>query len=99
MLINRIWAMPNSRTFSIKPIAALIEKYKTGFTIDPFARDCKIADVTNDLDPETSAEFHMDYMDFLKRLLMKALTVSCLTNLIHYAKCQNATRKCAAFVQ
>lgn len=26
MTINRIWAMPNSKTFSIKPIKELIER-------------------------------------------------------------------------
>lgn len=66
MIINRVWCMPNSLTFSIKPIKELIDKYKNGFTIDPFARDCKIADSTNDLDPSTSAQHHMDYLDFLK---------------------------------
>ena len=29
--------MPNSRTFSIKPIRELIQKYANGYTIDPFA--------------------------------------------------------------
>jgi len=27
MVLNRIWAMPNKNTFSIKPIRELIEKY------------------------------------------------------------------------
>jgi len=36
MLITRKWAMPNKRTFTIKPIKELIEKYKVENTIDPF---------------------------------------------------------------
>lgn len=27
MIMNRIWAMPNSNTFDIRPIRKLIEKY------------------------------------------------------------------------
>lgn len=38
MEINRIWAMPNKRTFSIKPIKELLSKHITegSFIIDPF---------------------------------------------------------------
>ena len=42
--------MPNSNTFSIKPIKELIEKYATGKIVDPFANSNKLATVTNDLD-------------------------------------------------
>ena len=35
--INRVWAMPNLRTFGIKPIGKIIEKYKKeGIWLDPF---------------------------------------------------------------
>ena len=48
MKIERIWAMPNKNTFSIKPIKKLIEEEKTqGFWIDPYANTNKIADITN----------------------------------------------------
>jgi hypothetical protein len=30
MVINRTWAMPNSKTFSIKPIGELVSKYASG---------------------------------------------------------------------
>ena len=42
MRITRRWAMPNSKTFTIKPIRELIEKYTSGYKsgeniiIDPF---------------------------------------------------------------
>lgn len=65
MIINRAWAMPNSKTFSIKPIRALIDKYINGVSIDPFANDSKIATVTNDLDPERETDYHLDATDFL----------------------------------
>lgn len=67
MKISRSWAMPSSKTFSIKPIHELIEKYIVGLSIDPFAKNSQIATITNDLDPDTSAEYHMDALDFLKQ--------------------------------
>lgn len=75
MIMNRIWAMPNSNTFDIRPIRKLIEKYdlctpeyveQWYFSIDPFARNNKIAFYTNDLDPSTTADSHLDAIDFLK---------------------------------
>jgi 16S rRNA G966 N2-methylase RsmD len=37
MIIERKWAMPNLRTFQIKPIKEIIEKYKKkGIWLDPF---------------------------------------------------------------
>ena len=39
MLMNRVWAMPNKSTYSILPIAQLIEKWQaqtSGKWIDPF---------------------------------------------------------------
>lgn len=38
MIINRTWSMPSSKTFNIKPIKELIEKYNTGKSIDPLLR-------------------------------------------------------------
>lgn len=66
MEINRVWNMPNSRTFSIKPIKQLIDKYAKGTIIDPFANENKIATITNDLNPIFDTTYHMDALDFLK---------------------------------
>lgn len=68
MKINRVWAMPNSRTFSIKPIKELLSRIvKVGEAwIDPFANESKIATITNDLNPEYDTDYHMDALDFLK---------------------------------
>ena len=62
--------MPSSHTFSIKPIAELIQRYiKPNQTIvDPFANSNTFATITNDLDPAMPTEFHMDATDFLKTL-------------------------------
>ncbi len=66
--INRVWCMPNSNTFTIKPIKKLIEKYnnKDLLSIDPFANSNKIAKITNDLNPEYDTDYHLDAVDFLK---------------------------------
>ena len=66
--INREWAMPNSNTFSIKPIRELIERYLSGTIIDPFANQNKLATITNDLDPQYDTDYHMDATEFLKVL-------------------------------
>ena len=60
--IERIWAMPNKATFTIKPIAQLLkEEMDNGIWLDPpFAGESSPASVTNDLNPQTDAEYHMD---------------------------------------
>ena len=71
MEINRVWAMPNKNTFSIKPIANLLERWvisQGGVIVDPFANGSKIATITNDLNPEFDTTYHMDALDFLKLL-------------------------------
>jgi hypothetical protein len=67
---SREWAMPNSETFSILPIRALLKRYiEPGMVvIDPFARNSKIGTITNDLNPETSAQNHLDATEFLAGL-------------------------------
>jgi hypothetical protein len=67
MKIERIWAMPNKNSFSIRPIRDLIDRHMVeGVVIDPFANSSKIANVTNDLDPQYDTTHHMDAIDFLK---------------------------------
>jgi hypothetical protein len=67
MKLSREWAMPNSNTFEIKPIKEFVQRYldKSSYSIDPFARDCKLATITNDMNPNTSASHHMLAKDFL----------------------------------
>lgn len=67
MQIERKWAMPNSETFSIKPIKELLqEEVDDGIWLDPFARNSKIATITNDLNPNCDTDYHMEATDFLK---------------------------------
>ena len=60
--------MPNADTFDVKPIGDLVRHYLHGVSVDPFARNKRLATYTNDLDPNTSAEHHMDATDFLMML-------------------------------
>ena len=68
MEINRIWAMPDSNTFNIKPIRDIVQKYiQSGeLWIDGFANTSKMANVTNDLNPNYDTDYHMDALDFFK---------------------------------
>jgi hypothetical protein len=69
MIINRKWAMPNSNTFEIPCIKKLVYKYvnQAELTIDPFANNCKIANITNDLNPDYNTDYHLDALAFLKQ--------------------------------
>ena len=68
IVINRIWAMPNCLTFTIKPIKELIEKYikSTDVIIDPFANNSKYGTITNDLNEEYDTDYHLDALEFLR---------------------------------
>lgn len=70
MIITRGWAMPNHNTFSIKPISILIEKYLiNGKWLDPFSRNSpyKNKTITNDLNTEFEADYHLEALEFLKQ--------------------------------
>ena len=74
MKIERAWAMPNRNTFSVKPIRDFIlEELPEGTIIDPFANSCKIADITNDLDPQYDTDYHLDALDFLKTFVPESV--------------------------
>lgn len=72
MIISRVWSMPNSRTFSVKPIGELIHRYtdsvrnRGGKILDPFANDNRFGNITNDLDPRYDTDYHMDATEFLR---------------------------------
>jgi hypothetical protein len=67
--MQRSWAMPNSLTFSIKPIRELIGSViaDCSSVCDPFVRNSpfKARCVSNDLDTSIEADFHMDARDFM----------------------------------
>jgi len=73
--ISRIWEMPNSRTFKIRCIKALISRYLpiSGTIIDPFANECSIKQImsqnlkyiSNDLDTEFETDYHLEAQEFM----------------------------------
>ena len=65
--INRIWAMPNKWTFTIKPISQLLtEEVCSGLWIDPFCGMHSPASIRNDLNPKIDeAQTHLDALEFL----------------------------------
>lgn len=89
MEIERKWAMPNKDTFRIQPIKnfiyeGLMENGKIDkklLIIDPFAGGWSIAygfknGVTNDLNPNTRANHHVDALDFLKSCINRCFLVA-----------------------
>lgn len=60
--------MPSRETFSVKPIGQFVQKYlkESMRSVDPFARNNTWAVDTNDINPHTSAQWHMDAAEFLK---------------------------------
>lgn len=68
MKFSRAWAMPTADTFDCRPIGDFVRSYLRGVSVDPFARNKRWATHTNDLNPATEAEHHMDATDFLRML-------------------------------
>ena len=60
MKFSRVFAMPSADTFSVPPIADFVKRHLHGVSVDPFARDSDLAMYTNDMDPATAAQHHMD---------------------------------------
>lgn len=78
MEFSRTWAMPNHETFSCKPIGDFVRKYVSGVSVDPFARNSRIATYTNDLDMATEADYHMDAEAFLNMLADRGVVADCI---------------------
>jgi DNA modification methylase len=70
MQIERVWAMPNKNTFTIKPIKELVERYlqEGQVVVDPFANKSAYGTITNDLNPDYDTTYHLDALEFLKML-------------------------------
>ena len=80
--IERVWAMPNKWTFTIKPIKKLLweelcpgcknnnddrDRYISGWC-DPFAGNNSWAEIRNDINGKTDAQYNLDALSFLKRM-------------------------------
>ena len=70
IIFEKVWAMPNGNTFTIKPIKEFVEVEvnRGGVIVDPFANNCKYGTIRNDLNPEYDTHYHMDALDFLKTI-------------------------------
>jgi hypothetical protein len=77
MNITRKWAMPSADTFDVPPIGEFVKSYlrKSTVSVDPFARNKRWATYTNDLNPKTAAEYHMDAEAFLWGLVEEGTQV------------------------
>lgn len=67
---TRIWAMPSPWTFSIPVVARFLEKYVgdgKGW-IDPFSGRSKLAEIRNDHNPDSDAQYHLEAVEFAKKL-------------------------------
>jgi hypothetical protein len=64
---SREWAMASANTFEVPPIRDFVMRYfrRSRVSVDPFARNNRWASYTNDLDPATQADRHMDAEQFL----------------------------------
>jgi len=73
--LSRVWDMPNSDTFDVPSIAGFVKKYlmKSKISVDCFSRNKRWTTYTNDLNPKTAAEYHMDAEDFLTMLADKGI--------------------------
>lgn len=75
---SRVWAMPNSETFAITVIGDWVKSFlqHSKVSIDPFARNRRWATHTNDLNPDTAAESHLEARDFLRQLVQRQVVAN-----------------------
>lgn len=68
--------MPSPDTFDCEPIKGFVQKYllQSKVSVDPFARNKRWATHTNDVNPKTAAQRHMDAEDFCKALSSEGVT-------------------------
>jgi len=62
--------MPNADTFEVAPIHEFVTRWLAqGLTsVDPFARNSTLCTWSNDMNPETIADYHMDARAFLRMI-------------------------------
>jgi hypothetical protein len=74
LVFTREFAMPNAATFLLPPVKRMLDRYLDGknIVVDPFARNSKRGTVTNDLNPQTDADYHVDANEFLGKLDVQA---------------------------
>lgn len=72
---SRVWGWPSSDTFDCAPIEGFVKKYlmRSKVSVDIFARNKRWATYSNDLNPDTAAEYHMDAQEFCEMLQAKGV--------------------------
>lgn len=67
---SRTWAMPTGDTFNAEPIGEFVRRYlaRSSRSVDPFARNNAWATVTNDLNPATTAQYHLEAEEFCREM-------------------------------
>ena len=72
--------MPSADTFSVEPMGDMVKRYlkHSKISVDPFARNKRWATHTNDLNPKTEAEHHMEARDFLRMLVSQKVMADLL---------------------
>lgn len=67
--------MPNANTFEMPPIKKKLDDVITpqDIVVDPFARDSTYAQWSNDLNPSTNAQYHMEAVEFCDMLITKKI--------------------------
>ena len=73
-VFSREFSMPNSETFLLPPVARLLDRWLIGCSsiIDPFARNSQRGTITNDLNPDTTAQYHCLAEDFVEMISVQA---------------------------
>lgn len=72
---QHFWDMPNAETFSVPVIGAFVREYlnDSKVSIDPFSRNKRWATHTNDINPNTKAEHHMEARAFLDKMIKEGV--------------------------
>lgn len=75
MKFSRVWDMPNCDTFDVPSIGHFVKRYllNSKVSVDPFARNKRWATHTNDLNPNTAAEHHLDAEEFLTHRVLSGV--------------------------
>ena len=67
MVVERHWAMPSHKTFTIGPVAVILARLITDSNgwVDPYSGESTLAGWTNDINPAMPSMTHKDALDFL----------------------------------
>ena len=74
-LFRRVWAMPSADTFSVPPIGDMVKRYlrESKVSVDAFARNKRWATYTNDINPNTEAEYHLEARVFMAEMVKQGV--------------------------